>query len=168
MLDHAQLMWASAERRILRNDDPFALCIGLILGQLLVAIEQDDLGPRLGTPGDHATAVRPDQSNVEAGHGYGRRWHRRQCHRLWRCGVGRRGWHRRSWRGRGSLGCLAENGRLARLATPGFAQDCGGNDCAGCHQPENRAWHHPPDGATTLCEMIPFAGCSRRRIARPN
>jgi hypothetical protein len=30
-LDHAQFMWAGAERRILCNDDPFAVCIGLIL-----------------------------------------------------------------------------------------------------------------------------------------
>jgi hypothetical protein len=50
MLDHAQFMFASAERRILCNDDPFAVCIGLILDQLLVTIEQDDLGPGWARP----------------------------------------------------------------------------------------------------------------------
>jgi hypothetical protein len=30
-----------------------------------------------------------------------------------------------------------------RLTTPSFAQHCDGNNCAGCHQPEKRAWHHP-------------------------
>ena len=34
VLDHAQFMGAGAERRILCNDDPFAVCIGQILGQL--------------------------------------------------------------------------------------------------------------------------------------
>ena len=48
MLGHAQFMCASAERWMLCNDDPFAVCIGPILGQLLVAIEQDDPGPRAG------------------------------------------------------------------------------------------------------------------------
>ena len=50
MLDHAQFMWAGGQRRVLCNDDPFAVCIGLILGQLLVAIEQDDLGPGWARP----------------------------------------------------------------------------------------------------------------------
>jgi hypothetical protein len=41
-------MWASAERRVLYNNDPFAICVDLILGELLVALEQDDLA--LGWP----------------------------------------------------------------------------------------------------------------------
>jgi hypothetical protein len=62
MLDHAQFMGASAERRILCNDDPFAVCIGLILDQLLIAIEQDDVaastgGDGAGTAGELAAGL---------------------------------------------------------------------------------------------------------------
>ena len=107
VLDHAQFVLPRAERRILCDDNPFAVCIGLALGNLLAAIEQDDLGARLGAPGDHGAAVRPDPGNVEAG----ARHLGRFC--LRRRSQDRLGWHRRRRRGGGWLGCLAESGQLA-------------------------------------------------------
>ena len=65
----AQFVLTGAERRLLRQQHPFAASVGDAARDLLAAVEKDDLGAGGRPTGDHSPAVRADAGTPCASHG---------------------------------------------------------------------------------------------------